>query len=208
MVTEIRLHIEGGGDGKETRAALRRGFGVFLSELRESARRRSVRWSIVVCGGRHSAIRDFRIALGTHQNALNLLLIDSEGPASQAGPWEHLASQTGERWQKLDANDDQCHLMVQTMEAWIIADVDALRSYYGQRFNANALPRTRDVEQIAKGTLFAALRDATRNTQKGGYHKTRHAPQLLERIQSNIVRSRATYCARLFKVIEEAIQEP
>ncbi len=43
------------------------------------------------------------------------------------------------------------HLLAQTMEAWIVADADALSRYYGPGFNARALSRAADLENVAKG---------------------------------------------------------
>jgi hypothetical protein len=46
MVSEIRIYVEGD-------PALRRGFHSFLQELRELARRKNVRWSVITCGSRN-----------------------------------------------------------------------------------------------------------------------------------------------------------
>lgn len=62
---------------------------------------------------------------------------------------------------------DQCHLMVQTMEAWFIADADTLAQFYGQHFNRNSLPGAKDVETIDKSRIEKALDAATRHTTKG-----------------------------------------
>ena len=66
------------------------------------------------------------------------------------------------------------------MEAWIVADADALRSYYGQRFNQGALPRTDDLERVGKPTLENSLQRATERTQKGRYKKIAHASEPAE----------------------------
>ena len=39
----IYVYVEGGGDRKDTRSAIRSGFGAFLNEIREAARLRGVR---------------------------------------------------------------------------------------------------------------------------------------------------------------------
>ena len=205
MRGEIRIYVEGGGDGKETKARLRTAFGAFLRELRDRARARRVRWNIVVCGGRSSAFDNYRVALRSHPDALNLLLVDSEAPVTVNSPWQHLKSHSGDNWDNPGVEDKHCHLMVQATEAWLIADRETLREYYGREFHEDALPANPNVEEIDKRTLFDSLKRATRHTSKGAYHKTRHAPMLLERVRPGEVRSRATFCDRLFKLVSAEI---
>lgn len=72
-------------------------------------------------------------------SVLHILLVDSEAAVTAATAWLHLQAHDG--WRRPNnATDDQCHLMVRTMEAWLIADPDALAGYYGQRFSRNTLP--------------------------------------------------------------------
>ena len=198
---EIRIYVEGGGDGKETKAWLRRGFGSFLAELRDLARARRTRWRIVAAGSRRSAFEDFETACRTHPGAFNVLLVDAEGPVS-ARPRQHLREQDG--W-NIETPDDHCHLMVQTMEAWLVADIDGLGQFYGQGFQRSAIPTNPNVEEIDKDVLEPALVRATRRSQKGRYHKTRHAPKLLERLSPSVVRAKAEHCDRLFATLRRVI---
>ena len=163
MVKEIRVYVEGGGD-KDSKADLRRAFSNFLGSLRDEARRRRIGWSVIACGSRSDAFTNFRVALEQHKNALNLLLVDSEGPVSRT-PREHLIARDGDAGYLASVSETQCHLMVQAMEAWIIADPEALAAFYGQGFAANALPKTKDIEQIAKETLVPSLTRATRDSK-------------------------------------------
>lgn len=206
-MTEIRLYIEGGG-GKESKARLRLAFSRFLGEIQEEARRRRVRWQIVLCGSRSQTYEDFRLALRTHPDAWNLLLVDAERPVTRT-PQGHLTEPApdGDGWNLSSITDEQCHLMVQAMEAWLIADPEALAAFYGQGFAANALPKTKNVEKIPKDRLASSLANATRNTQRREYHKTRHAPQILERLDPGKVRSRASHCERLFTTINEQLSK-
>lgn len=195
MVREIRFYIEGGGDSKDTKGFLRQGFSTFLKDLISLARNKRIRWQTITCGSRQAAFDAFKTALRQHPESFNVLLVDSEGPVTTR-PWHHLHER--DRWQVAELSDDQCHLMTQAMEAWFIADIRALANFYGAGFYENRIPRTPDVEQIAKGQLEACLRDATRETQKGEYHKTRHAPKLLEMIDPATVRHASRHCERLF----------
>ncbi len=171
-----------------------------VPSLRTMARERNIRWSVIPCGSRNNAFRNFKIALRQHGQAFNVLLVDSEGPVKDA-PWVHLKQRDG--WTRPEASDDQCQLMVETMEAWLIADPDALKQSYGVHFDRHQLPSPgRNVEAIAKHRLARMLKLATRNTGKGEYHKTRHAPRLLGAVDVTRVRESASHCERLFRILE------
>ncbi len=204
MVSEIRIYVEGGGDQRSGKAAVQEGFGKFLSPLKEMARERRIRWYVVACGSRQSAFDDFGIALRQHRDAFNVLLVDAEGPVT-GSPWEHL--QNRDHWQIQGIPGDHCHLMVQVMEAWIIADIETLRKFYGQGFNSNSIPRRKDVELIAKGDVQRALTQATQNTQKGEYHKILHGPKILGLVDVSKVRNRARHCNRMFTTLSNKIGE-
>ena len=199
MTPTISVYLEGGGDQKDTRTRLRKAFGVFLQELRQ--RGKAVRLKIVPCGSGTSAFDDFKTALTQEPEAFNVLLVDSEGPVLDKSPWRHLAQRPENRCPNPGVDDRHCHLMVQTMEAWLIADREKLAEYYGRNFHETALPDNPNVEQIDKDLLTRALCNATRNTKKGEYHKTRHAPEILQRIRPAEVRAKAVHCERLFQTL-------
>jgi hypothetical protein len=92
------------------------------------------------------------------------------------------------------------------LEAWFLADKDALNAYYGQGFNPNPIPGNPNVEQIAKATVVDAMEIATRNTQKGKYRKIRDASRLLERISPTVVRAKSPHCDRLFTELSDQMQ--
>jgi hypothetical protein len=200
MVDEIRLYVEGAGNDIHTKKLLRDGFRNFLNELVQIARMKRIKFQIIACGPRHQAFSDFSDALQKHPNAFNILLVDSEAAVSKS-PWQHLQERDG--WNVGQAGDEHCHLMVQIMEAWFIADISALRQFYGKGFNDNAIPKNPNVEQIDKKTLESALIEATRNTSKGEYHKTRHGFKILEQLEVAKVRHAAPHCDRLFKTLAE-----
>ena len=104
-----------------------------------------------------------------------------------------------------DVQDSQLHFMIQVMEAWFLADHRTLRLYYGQRFLENRLPGNPNVEHISKADVLDRLRDATRNTSKGIYDKTGHAPEILASIDENRVRSASPACSHLFHTLENLI---
>ena len=106
----------------------------------------------------------------------------------------------------IDSGMEACvHLMVQTMETWIVADPDALEIYYQPRFRASALPRALNLESVSKVDIEMALDEATKDTQKGKYKKIRHAKDLLARIDAEKVNSRCPHSKRFFEYVKSAI---
>jgi Domain of unknown function (DUF4276) len=196
------MYVEGGGEGSQTKAAVREGFQRFLQDIVRAARSQKVRWQIIACGPRRAAFENFLLSLDTHPDAFNVLLVDSEGPVNH-GPKEHLKSRDG--WNLPDISAEHYHLMAQMMEAWLVADRDALNRFYGQRFNANAIPRNPNVEQIGKQDLESTLKEATRHTAKGEYHKIHHGPKILSQLDVSMVRNAATHCNRLFMTLADRI---
>lgn len=79
---------------------------------------------------------------------IDVLLVDSEGPvADPHSPRTHLKQRDG--WDLPAISERSIHLMIQTMEAWIIADVDAVAGYSGQHFLKKALPAAQHLERFA-----------------------------------------------------------
>lgn len=200
----LRIYIEGGGDWQPQRRILRTGFQEFLRPLRDEARKHQCRWDVILCGGRQDAYRDYLTALRKHPDVINILLVDAESPVTGL-PWQHLNRR--DHWSDPGVGDYCCHLMVQTVEAWLVADPDALAAYYGQGFNRSALPTNPDVEAIPKADLLTALEQASRHTQKKTYGKIKHCADLLAQVSVTMVRQRARHCERLFTTIEAMIRE-
>ena len=195
----IAIYMEGGGQGRDSKAALRLGMDGFLAEIKDTFRRYRRHWKLVCCGGRDEALRGFRNACANGDGGIVVLLVDAEGPVNTPSPIDHLNARDG--WEIDGIHDDMIHLMVQTMEAWIVADRTELSRYYGQHFRANALPNRQNLEQEGKDDIQRALNLATRHTKKGTYHKIQHASDLLARIDPTVVRQRCPYCQRLFETL-------
>lgn len=163
-MTGLRIYIEGGGDSRHQKRPLRVAFGRFLKPLRDLARERQMSWELILCGSRHNTYEDYLTALRVHRDSINFLLVDAEGPVDQA-PWRHLLDLDG--WDKPPSVDDvHCHLMAQAVEAWLIADPEALADYYGQGFRRQALPRHQDVEAIPKDDLLTTLERASQHCER------------------------------------------
>jgi len=192
-MVEIRIYVEGGGDGKNTKDTFRQGMSQFLQRLTGK------KITCVVCGKRNAAYRDFKNALRSHPDAINLLLVDSEDFVKVSSAKQHLINR--DSWDLSGIDEDNIHLMVQVMESWLIADIDTLAEYYGQEFNRNAIPRNNNVEEISKAAIESALKRATERTKKREYHKINHGPKILAMIDVSIVRKKAPYCECLFEKI-------
>jgi hypothetical protein len=192
----VLIYVEGGHQGS-TKSACRQAFRLFFEKVIPPGS-----FQVKASGGRASAFQDFKAALKRHPNDYVMLLVDSEEAVS-TGCWQHLRNRVGDEWhQPLGTVDDQAHMMVQVMEAWFLSDEATLISYYGQEFLAKSLPGQPNVELIAKQSVFDALRHASRPSQKGEYHKTRHGFDLLERIDPSKVRAASSHADRLFMVLE------
>ncbi len=199
MVREIRIYVEGGGDGKDQKAKLRESFSDFFYKALGE------RIPIIPCGGRGHTYRDFQNALAGHPDAFNILLVDSEGPVNSP-PWQHLHNRPQDNWERpAGVMDEQCHLMVQMMEAWFVADIETLKEFYKQGFNPNPFPKNPNVEEISKELLEEALKTATQNTTKGEYRKIEHGSKILARIDPAKVRVRAAHCDRLLNLLSNKI---
>jgi Domain of unknown function (DUF4276) len=169
---EIRIYFEG-------KVALRGGFESFFAELRTTARKSGSTVKLIAAKDGPSL---YRKAERTHPEAWNILLQDSEGPAPTQ-------PQKDVFW------------MVELMEAWFLADPDSLADYYARGFRPNAVGDAVDVERVPKAEVLDRLRRATTKTSKGEYHKVRHAPFLLEKLDPHKVQTRAQHCRQLFEAV-------
>lgn len=201
-MTGVAIYMEGGGDSTASKAAIRQGMGEFLHEIRDRVRERRLTWKLVACGSRNWAHDAFTHAVRTQSQAFNILLVDSEGPMNGT-PREHLNARDG--WH-LGGDEEAFHVMVQSMETWIVADGNALRQYYRQGFLENALPAAEDLETVAKTDVVRALVHATRGTQKGAYRKIDHASEILARVDPAQVMRRCGHCRRLFDLVTGRLQ--
>lgn len=205
-MTAVSIYMEGGGTA-DAKRRLRQGMNEFLHELKAKCRDSRRNWKLVLSGGRNDAIEDFADAYRCARSGeIIVLLVDSEAPVSASSPAAHLRAEGGQTGRLLkDTPDDATHLMVQTMETWIVADREALAAYYGQHFVASALPPADDLEDVPKRDVARALEKATRKTLKGAYHKTHHAGDLLAQVDPAKARRRCRHCDRLFSMLARAI---
>ena len=193
----VKVYVEGGGDSKALKTACRQGFSTFIKKAGLAGRMPS----IVACGSRAKTFDRFRKAVANKQTAL--LLVDGEGPVTETGPWQHLKRQ--DNWDRPKAATDlQCHLMVQVMESWFLADPDALKSFYGRDFREGSLPANRRIEEISKQDVERGLKHASRYTKKGDYYdnKAKHSFAILAVLNPAKVRCKSRYADRFLSELE------
>jgi hypothetical protein len=135
MVMELRLYFEGDN-------GLKPGFHKFLKEIVDVARSQRCKFQLVEANG--NPVQDFRDALKTHRDAWNVLLLD----------WEE-STEAQLRKQGLQGCDpDSIFWMVQVMESWFLADIDALKALFG----GNVTKGNPNVEQIPKEDVLERLK--------------------------------------------------
>ena len=186
----VKVYVEGGGDTKKQKSTFRKGFVTFI----EKAGLKKNMPEITPCGGRNDTFARFK-ATHAGNNEKVFLLVDAEAPVAEAEPWQHLKERDG--WDRpIGAKDEQCHLMVQFMESWFMADRDALRNYYNGGFREQALSKNPNIEAILKQDVNNSLKSATKDTGKGDYHKGNHSSGILETLDPAKVMSASPYAKR------------
>lgn len=214
----MKLYVEGGGNAASLKTACREGFAKFLSRAGLAGKMPR----IVACGSRADAYDSYCTAIRNGEPAM--LLIDSEAPvihAAQHGdvscskdrsqwlPWLHLRQRQGDGWEKPEnGNDLDCHLMVQCMEHWFIADRETLTRFFGQGFKVTVLPpEATPIEQVAKTVVYDKLAIATRDCKtKNGYGKGEHSFKLLALIDPGKVQAASPWAARLVETLRERMK--
>jgi hypothetical protein len=192
MVT-THVYVEGGGNNKAVQKACTRGFSKFI----EGAGLTVSKPKIVACGGRGDAYQSFRRALNAG-NTGAMLLVDSENPLMASNPWQHLNASDG--WNHPNgATVSQCHLMVQVMESWFLADRGALQSFYGTAFRPQDLPPNPAIENIPKQDVLDGLARATRDTKN--YKKGTDSFKILESLDPAKVRAVSPHADRFIRAL-------
>ena len=199
-LVKIKIHVEGGGDGRDLRTRCRNGSSCFFERANLAGRMPRV----IAYGGKDSAIGRFRTAIGARKaGEFIVLLADSEHPvADGGGPWKHLAGVYG--WHRpVEAVDEHAHLMVRRMEAWFLSDTEGLAKYVGRDFRRNALPGQREIKETARVGVLEGLRKATQGCTRGEYTNGRHSFEILEQFDPATVLDASPHARRLIDTLRE-----
>jgi len=208
----VTIYVEGGGVGDLSLTKCRRGFREFFKRLLPGKDR--VR--VVACGGRSDTLKYFALAHESRKpDDYAILLVDSEGPVeTHRSPWDYLSAK--DKWVKPQTTeDDQAHLMVQCMEAWFMADREAVVEHFDKGLKTDDLPApvNGDIEEISKAKVTAALDKAARKvrkargTKKQGYDKVQHGLSLLAVIDPKKVCEASKHADRLRKTLESKLRD-
>ena len=193
----VRVFAEGGGNQDRTRTAFKKALVQFFRK----ALGKGPQPRVEPCGSRDEACDDFCRSLENEPHTCAILLVDSEDPVAEGtAPWAHLQRRDGWR-SPVQVPPDQVHLMVQCMETWFLADRQTLIDFYGREFKPDALPGYPNPEHAPKRDVMDGLVRATRMTDKGEYHKTRHGFPILERLDPAAVRARCPHAEALLSTL-------
>lgn len=171
---KVEIYVEGAPEhlAAECRAAFR--------ELFDRAKL-TKRPKVIPCGPRGKAFEDFLLALEAPEKIV-LLLVDSEAPVKGGGgKWLHVHQRPGDNWKRPTlATEDSLHFMVESMEAWLLADDGALSRYFGGTINHTAPPPNGNWEVKSKADLIKRLDKLANGTPKERYNKGRDSFKLLK----------------------------
>ena len=196
----VKLIIEGGGY-PELDSELRKTFNILLKKSGISPLPR-----IIAGHDRTKAYDRFKTLMQNHEKAI--LLIDSEKAIRanyQDRPWDFLKS--FEQWDWVSGlKDEDCHLMVQCMEAWFLADKKCLTDYYGAKFNVNRLPSS-PIEGISKDQFQSILSHAASQCKsKNKYDKGRDSFKILLLVDPDKVRAKSPWAERFFSTMSQIME--
>jgi hypothetical protein len=197
-----KLYVEGGGDSKALKIECREAFRRLLDKAGLAGRLPR----IVASGGRAQALDDFANAFQRRaQDEQCFLLIDSEVPVARDSPWEFLETQGPPGWVRpRGVADEHCHLMVQCMEAWFLADKSALEAFFGAGFSADRLPANLNVEAVSKLDVFSGLDRATRECRRR-YDKGENSFKVLARIDVRRLEVAASWAKRFIDTLRRLL---
>ncbi len=191
----LEIYIEGGGATPRQRAPLRVAFTALFAEVSAKIEKKNWKLQLTLLGSGSEAFKAFSADARRlkHGDAL-LLLIDAEYPLS-TDPLEHIRTRL--KWPTDGLPPEDIHLMVQTMETWLVSNPTALADFYGPGFRADKLPQRTALEEEPKADCLHKLEQASAGARAGKYHKGDHSAKLLKRLRWSDICTRLPSAARL-----------
>lgn len=158
-------------------------------------------FNIVAGGSRTKIYKDIdRIFQDT--DCFSIILIDSEKEIpydEKICKWDFLYK--NEKWNKpKDATEDNLYFMAACMESWIVADEDALQSFYREGFKAK-LPHATKLNTVAKDTILKSLKESTKEC--GKKYDKKDSFQILEKVDVNKIAKSNIYAKEFFDFLRQ-----
>jgi len=202
-MVNIKIYIEGGGDGKDLDSRFREAWSKFFKAAGLEGRMPSP----VRGKGRVHTFDLFCTAIQhLRPNEMALLLLDSEDAvAANQTIWQHLKIRDNMDKPR-QATDNHAHLMVQVMETWLLADPDTLRAYFGSDFKPNKIPAWPDLEAMSKQHIFDTLASATAACSDKRYAKGKISFEILGKIDPEKVKQKCSSAKRFLDFLEVTMQ--
>lgn len=169
---KVVLYVEGGGDTAQQQRQCASGFRKLIQSIVPGSKNMP---SVIACGSRGEAFKDFQTALSQQhrrKDELYALLVDSEDLVSATTAWEHLNRREEDKWPRpVASSEDQAQLMTVMVETWLVADPDNIARFFAPKFDKTKLPTAPDLETVAKANVMSALNAAAKKTRSGLYEK-------------------------------------
>jgi Domain of unknown function (DUF4276) len=200
MVTR-KIYVEGGGDRSAQKSVCRQAF----SKLFEKMGYVNNMPRIMPRGGREIAFDDFTTSLGiANQDTEVYLLVDSEDTVTDIeNPWGHL--KTRDDWDCPRGTDnDHVFLMTTSMETWLCADPESLKSHYKKGFAASKLPKHANPEQKPRDETLESLEKATKDC-KNRYKKGVRSFEVLEVLNPDVLARKLPSFKRMKRILDREI---
>lgn len=199
------VYMEGGGNT------------ILNNKLRESLRSLLIRLGfennlprIVPCGSRSETFNKFRIALDAFNRNV-YLLVDSEDIVNDVEKtWEHLKNRRGDKWDKPNgANDEHVFLMTTCMETWIVADVNNLKTCFGNCIKESKLPKQDNLESVNREEVQKSLANATEKCPTPLVKDTKgyaaRTYELLSSVNPNELKEKLPSFARMVRILNQRL---
>ena len=201
---KVRIYVEGGPKGADADGvrAFRNAFKQHFQQLDPKLKSLDV----ISYGSTDQTVKGY--AEGVRQFSENCsvaLLVDSDAPVTAITPAMHLQAKLDSAKVPQTARAN-IFLMVQCMEAWLVTDVAAIQSCFGNKLRANALPSQFDIEAVAKKDVLAALEAAVKPTPTGSYQKVKHGARILAKLKPNSVGDRSRHARSLHAFLLNSLQ--
>lgn len=188
-MTILHIILEGGGNYKANKRHLRIAFDRLVYKICAPKRPGSVKIEIHPAGGQHEAISHFfkkHIENRNSPQIKTILLVDAEEPRKDDRPTKHLEIVHAARKIEFSTeHESNVYLMQITMEAWLLADHQALELYYCPetlKLIQSKCPEGTITDQFRKTQLFDILQEANSYKHGRNYDKIKDGHEILQRM--------------------------